>query len=113
MVADEVRVVSRSYKKRAKAAAWVSDGSDAFQIEAADKADRGTEMHITLKKDAAEMASEWKLKQIIKKHSDFVRFPIYIGEEQVNQQTPLWRKQPSQVEAGRLHQLLPPNDDGF
>ena len=99
MVADEVRVISRSYKKRAKAAAWISDGSEAFQIEPADKRDRGTEMHITLKKDAAEMASEWKLKQIIKKHSDFVRFPIYLGEEQVNQQTPLWRKQPSQVEA--------------
>ncbi|WP_420631866.1 molecular chaperone HtpG [Candidatus Leptofilum sp.] len=99
MVADEVRVVSRSHKKRAKAAAWVSDGSDEFHIEPADKADRGTEMHITLKKDAAEMASEWKLKQIIKKHSDFVRYPIYIGEEQVNQQTPLWRKRPSEIEA--------------
>jgi molecular chaperone HtpG len=98
MVADEVRVVSRSYKKRAKAAAWVSDGSDEFHVEPAEKEDRGTEMHITLKKDAADMASEWKLKQIIKKHSDFVRYPIYIGEEQVNQQTPLWRQQPSNVE---------------
>ncbi len=98
MVADEVRVVSRSYKKRAKAAAWVSDGSDEFRIEPAEKEDRGTEMHITLKKDAADLASEWKIKQIIKKHSDFVRYPIYVGDEQVNQQTPLWRKQPSQVE---------------
>ncbi|MCP4418953.1 MAG: molecular chaperone HtpG, partial [Chloroflexi bacterium] len=101
MVADEVRVISRSYKKRAKAAVWVSDGSDAFHVETADKADRGTEMHITLKKDAADLASEWKLKQIIKKHSDFVRYPIYVGdgEEQANQQTPLWRQQPAQVEA--------------
>ena len=98
MVADEVRVVSRSYKKRAKAAAWVSDGSDEFRIEPAEKEDRGTEMHITLKKDAADLASEWKLKQIIKKHSDFVRYPIYVGEEQVNQQTPLWRKRPSEIE---------------
>lgn len=98
MVADEVRVVSRSYKKRAKAATWISDGSEEFRIEPADKADRGTEMHITLKKDAVDLASEWKVKQVIKKHSDFVRYPIYVGEEQVNQQTPLWRKQPSQVE---------------
>ncbi len=95
MVADEVRVVSRSYKKRAKAAAWISDGSDEFHVEPAEKEDRGTEMHITLKKDAADLASPWKLKQIIKKHSDFVRYPIYVGEEQANQQTPLWRKQPS------------------
>ena len=98
MVADEVRVISRSYKKRAKAAAWVSDGSDAFYVEPAEKEDRGTEMHITLKKDAVDMASEWKLKQIVKKHSDFVRYPIYVGDEQVNQQTPLWRKRPSEVE---------------
>ncbi len=99
MVADEVRVVSRSYKKRAKAAVWISDGSDAFHVETAEKTDRGTEMHITLKKDAEDLASEWKLKQIVKKHSDFVRYPIYVGEEQANQQTPLWRQQPSQVEA--------------
>ena len=98
MVADEVRVLSRSYKKRAKAATWISDGSEEFRVEPADKEDRGTEMHITLKKDAADLASEWKVKQVIKKHSDFVRYPIYVGEEQVNQQTPLWRKQPSQVE---------------
>ncbi|MBK8899922.1 MAG: molecular chaperone HtpG [Anaerolineaceae bacterium] len=97
MVADEVRVVSRSYKKRAKAAAWISDGSDEFHIEPAEKEDRGTEMHITLKKDAADLASPWKLKQIIKKHSDFVRYPIYVDGEQANQQTPLWRKQPSDV----------------
>jgi molecular chaperone HtpG len=98
MVADEVRVVSRSYKKRAKAAVWISDGSDAFHVETAEKADRGTEIQITLKKDAEDLASEWKLKQIVKKHSDFVRYPIYVGEEQANQQTPLWRQQPSQVE---------------
>ncbi|MCB8979915.1 MAG: molecular chaperone HtpG [Ardenticatenaceae bacterium] len=97
MVADEVRVVSRSYKKRAKAAAWISDGSDEFHVEPAEKEDRGTEMHITLKKDAYDLASPWKLKQIIKKHSDFVRYPIYVDGEQANQQTPLWRKQPADV----------------
>ena len=82
-----------------EAAAWISDGSDSFQIETAEKEDRGTEIHITLKKDAEEFANEWKLKQIVKKHSDFVRFPIYVGEEQANQQESLWRKRPSDVEA--------------
>jgi molecular chaperone HtpG len=99
MVADEVRVVSRSYRPEASAAAWISDGGDAFRVEAAEKSDRGTEIHITLKKDAEEFASEWKLKQIIKKHSDFVRYPIYVGDEQVNQQQSLWRKSPSDVTA--------------
>lgn len=98
MVADEVRVVSRSYRKRAKAAAWVSDGSDTFHVEAAEKEDRGTEIHITLRQDAAEFANEWKLKQIVKKHSDFVRYPIYVGESQANQQTSLWRQRPSDIQ---------------
>lgn len=99
MVADEVRVVSRSYRTDAQAAAWISDGGDQYRIEPAAKSDRGTEVHITLKKDAEEFAQSWKLRQIIKKHSDFVRFPIYLGTERVNQQTSLWRKTPSDVTA--------------
>jgi molecular chaperone HtpG len=99
MVANEVRVISRSHQLGAEPAAWISDGSDQFRIEAADKADRGTEIHITLRKDAEEFANAWRLKQIVKKHSDFVRYPIYVGEEQANQQTPLWRKRPSDIEA--------------
>lgn len=98
MVADEVRVVSRSYKKRAKAAAWVCDGSDTFRVEAAEKEDRGTEIQITLRPDAADFANEWKLKQIVKKHSDFVRYPIYVGEGQANQQASLWRQRPSDIQ---------------
>ena len=107
MVADEVRVISRSYKKRAKAAAWISDGSESFHIEPAEKEDRGTEIHITLKKDAADFANEWKLKQIVKKHSDFVRYPVYVGddEEQANRQESLWRKSPSSVEAEEYKQF--------
>jgi molecular chaperone HtpG len=99
MVSDEVRVISRSYQKEAQAAVWISEGGDSFRVETADKSDRGTEIHIILKKDAEEFASDWKLKQIIKKHSDFVRYPIYVGEEQANRQESLWRKSPSDIEA--------------
>lgn len=97
MVADQVRVVSRSYHKTGEAWAWVSDGSDQFRIEPAEKPDRGTEIHITLKPEADEFAQEWKLRQVVKKHSDFVRFPVYVGTERANQQTSLWRKNPSEV----------------
>lgn len=99
MVADEVRVVSRSYRLDAEPAAWVSEGGDQFRIEPADKTDRGTEIHITLKKDAEEFAQTWKLREVVKKYSDFVRFPIYVGTERVNQQTSLWRKASSEVKA--------------
>ena len=81
MVATSVKVISRSYHPDAAAAAWTSTGDDHFHIEPATKSDRGTEIHITLRADADEYASEWKLKQIVKTHSDYVGFPIYVGEK--------------------------------
>lgn len=105
MVAEKVRVVSRSYKLNAKAVAWESDGGEKFVVETADKEDRGTEIQISLKEDAKEFANEWRLKQIIKKYSDFVSYPIFVGSEQANQQLPLWRKSPSEVTAEEYRQF--------
>ncbi len=105
MVADKVEVISRGHDPQATAVSWSSDGSDNFTVEEVQKEDRGTEIHITLKKDAEEYANEWKLKQIVKKYSDFVRFPIYVGEEQANQQTSLWRQPPSAVSEEETNQF--------
>ena len=93
MVAQSIQVVSRSYRPDAQAAAWFSSGNDTYTIEAAEKIDRGTQITIHLKEDAAEFADEDRLRTIIKKHSDFVPFPIYVGEnkEQANEQTAIWR----------------------
>ena len=56
-------------------------------------AERGTRVEIKLKEDAAEFAEEFRLRNIIHKHSDYIGFPIYIGEGKapVNKQTSLWR----------------------
>lgn len=97
MVADQVRVVSRSYLPDESAVAWISDGGDIFRVESAEKPDRGTEIHLTLKPDAAEYANAWRLKQIVKKYSDYVRFPIYVDGEQANRRESLWRKSPGDV----------------
>ncbi len=105
MVAEQVRVVSRSYRPEDTAVAWISDGSDNFVVEPAEKSDRGTEIHITLKKSADEFASEWKLRQIVKKYSDFVRYPIYVGENQANEQSSLWRKTPSEATQEEYNQF--------
>lgn len=99
MVADEVRVVSRSYRPDDAAVAWTSRGGDTFLVEPADKTDRGTEIHITLKADAAEFANAWRIKQTVKKYSDYVRFPIYVESDQANRRESLWRKSPSEVSA--------------
>ena len=99
VVADEVTVISRSFHPEAAAAQWRSSGGDTFTIEPAEKAERGTTIILKLKDDAAEFAQPWKLQQVIKKHSDFVAWPIYVGEERANQQTALWRQAPRNVEA--------------
>jgi molecular chaperone HtpG len=98
MVAHEVRVVSRSYLPDAEACEWVSDGSASFAVRPADKAERGTDVIVKLKEEAAEFASTWRLEQIVKRHSDFVSFPIYLGDEAVNRQKPLWRQSPGEVD---------------
>ena len=94
MVADWVRVTSRSYKPRSRAATWYATGEDTFTVDAAERAERGTTIEIKLKEDAEEFATEHKLRDIVKKHSDYVPFPVYVGEdeEQSNRQTAIWRQ---------------------
>ncbi len=97
MVADEVTVTSRSYRVDAQAVRWTSKGDNTYTLEDAEKSDRGTEIVVRLKEDAAEYAQDWKIEQIVKKHSDFVSFPIQVKDRAVNQQTALWRQSPREV----------------
>jgi molecular chaperone HtpG len=93
--------VSRSYRADAEAAQWESSGGDTFTVTPAEKADRGTTITIHLKEDALDFADEWKLRQIVRKHSDFVAFPVYVGEgenrQQANHVTALWRQAAREV----------------
>ncbi len=100
MVAEWIRVTSRSYLPETSAASWYCTGNDEFIVEPAQKIDRGTSIEIKLKEDAKEFTQESILREVIKKHSDFISFPIYVGEkkEQVNKQTALWRQTPRKVE---------------
>jgi HSP90 family molecular chaperone len=100
MVADTIQVTSRSYLPEAQAAVWSSTGADTFEVKPAEKNERGTTITLKLKEDARELVEKAHLRQIIKKHSDYIPFPIYLGDEkeQVNEQTALWRQQPRQVE---------------
>jgi molecular chaperone HtpG len=100
MAAEWIRVVSRSYLKDAQAAAWLCTGADTFTIEPAEKGERGTAVTLKLKGEAAEFLQEARLREVIRKHSDFIPFPIYLGDskEQLNRQTAIWRQNPRQVE---------------
>jgi molecular chaperone HtpG len=99
MVADWIRVTSRSYLSDAQAATWYSTGADTFTIEPAEKAERGTLVTLHLNEDASEFLEINRLREIIKRHSDFIAFPIYLGDEpeQVNRQTAIWRQNPREL----------------
>jgi molecular chaperone HtpG len=99
MVAEWVRVTSRSFRPEAEPVSWYATGEDNYQVSPAEMSERGTKVEIKLKEDAAEFAEEFRVKNIIHRHSDYIGFPIYIGEskEPVNKQTSLWRTSRQEV----------------
>ncbi len=105
MVADELRVVSRSFRPEAEPFEWVSSAGDSYTIGPAEREARGTSVIVQLKEDAAEFANTWKLEQIIKKHSNYIPFPIYLGDRVINQKTALWRQLPSEVPDEKHHEF--------
>ena len=101
MVAEQVTVLSRSYRPEAEACSWTSRGDNTYTLAPADKPGRGVTVEIKLKEDALEFADDWRLEQIVKKYSDFVSFPIYVGDKIANRQTALWRQSPQEIEAAQ------------
>ena len=97
MVADHIQVISRSYQPEAEAAQWSSAGDNQYTVGLATRRARGSDVILHLKEDAAEFLTAWRLEQIVKKHSDFVAFPIYVQDKVANQRTALWRRAPREV----------------
>ena len=98
MVAEEVVIRSKSFRKEESAVEWRSKGAGDYEIEELDeKLPRGTTIEIHLKEDAKEFAEKYKLESIIKKHSNFVSFPIYLEKEKVNTVSAIWREPKSTV----------------
>lgn len=98
MVAKEVTIATRSYRSEAEPVEWRSDGLGDYEISDVDgKISRGTKITVHLKDDAKEFTEKWRLEQIIKKHSNFVSFPIYLGKEKINTVNAIWREPKNSV----------------
>ena len=100
MAAEWVKVTSHSYQPEEKASSWFATGADTFEMGSSDKETRGTTIEVKLNEDAREFLDIHRIREIIKTHSDYVPFPIFIEgeEEQTNQQTAIWRENPRSVE---------------
>jgi len=98
MVAKEVIIKTKSYKKDEPAIMWKSDGLGDYEISELDeKIKRGTTIEIHLKDDAEEFAEKYRLESVIKKYSNFIQFPILLEKEKVNTVSAIWRDPKSSV----------------
>ena len=125
MVASKVRVESKCYGAE-KAYAWESEGAEGYSIDECDKSDFGTKIILTLKADTddekySDFLAEYKIEELIRKYSDYIRYPIKMeveheheveqpeGEKKepkfekvrhdeiLNSMIPIWKKNKSEV----------------
>ena len=120
LVADKITVITKAFGAD-KAYKWESDGVDGYTISEAEKDSFGTDIILHLKandedENYDEFLEEYKLKSLIKKYSDFIRYPIkldvtksrvkegteneheeYVEEETVNSMVPLWRRNKNEI----------------
>ena len=104
MLADNVRVRTRSYKET-QGWEWESDGSGSFRVSPAENVERGTEVILHLKDDQVEIADESRIKSIVRKYSSFVPHPIRVGGQVVNDQKPIWVEPRTQVNEEQYRQF--------
>jgi len=136
MVADEVTVISKALGSD-EAYKWESKGADGYTIVATDKESVGTEIILKIKENTEddnydEYLEEYRLKGIIKKYSDFIRYPIkmdvsekqlkagseseyedVVEEQTINSMVPIWRKNKKDLTAEDYERFYSEKHYGF
>lgn len=97
MAAKEVRVLSRSHRPGDRGVEWISDGGGEYTIAPREGLKRGTTVVLSLRDDAAGFASKDEIERIVKRYSNFVPFPIYIGDKKVNTVQALWTRNKNEI----------------
>ncbi len=109
MVADRVTVLSRMAGDPSDGAKWESDGQGEFTIEPYAKETRGTDVILHLRADDKEFLKPWRLREIVKKYSDFIDHPIVLDveketdgkktteEETINSRQAIWLRPKGQI----------------
>ncbi len=112
MVSKKVEIVTKSYKDGSKAVKWSCDGSPAYEIDDAEKEDRGSDIILYLDDDCKEFLEKEKIQQLLTKYCKFMAVPVAFGKKQewssekkemvdtaedniINDSDPLWTKAPS------------------
>jgi molecular chaperone HtpG len=117
MVADKVTVVSRMAGPKEAGVKWESDGQGAFTVESVMKESRGTDVILHLKEEDKEFLQTWRIRETVKKYSDFIEHPIAMDvekeeqgnktttEETLNSRKAIWLRPKSQVTAEEYNEF--------
>lgn len=97
MVASRVVVQTRSMLPDAAPVLWHSTGEGSFHVEPGSREHPGTEITLFLKEEARQLGKFYRVNEIIQRYSDFVHFPIYVGDKLVNESRAIWSLPKSQV----------------
>ena len=97
MVADNVQAYTRSWHAEGTGQCWESKGDGSYSIQPAEGQRRGTKLVIDLKEDFSEFAKEDRIKEIIKKYSAFVQFPVSVNGERVNTVDAIWMRSKNEI----------------
>ncbi len=130
MVAKKVEIRTLSWQEGAKAVSWTCDGSPEFEMEECDKAERGTDIVLTLDDDEKEFLETARIEGLLKKYCRFLPVPIIFGKEQewkdgkyqdtdkdkvINDVEPLWSRMPADLKDEDYlkfyHAIEPMQDD--
>ncbi|AGS33384.1 Chaperone protein HtpG [Candidatus Karelsulcia muelleri str. Sulcia-ALF] len=99
MVSDKVEIISKSYKDSEDAIHWICDGTTNFSIKniANPGSGSGTEIILHINDSSKEFLEENKIKELLIKYCKFMPIPIKLGEREVNNPYPIWKKNPINV----------------
>ena len=112
MVSKKVEIITKSYRDGAKAVKWSCDGSPAYEIDEAEREDRGSDIILYLDDDCKEFLEKERIQQLLTKYCKFMAVPVAFGKKQewssekkemvdtqednlINNVEPLWTKAPS------------------
>ncbi|MBL7258415.1 molecular chaperone HtpG [Paractinoplanes lichenicola] len=110
MVADKVELVTRKAGTEGHGTRWESGGEGTFTIDDAPDAPVGTTVTVHLRPTDEEDAlydytDDWKIREIVKKYSDFIAFPIKMGDDTLNSMKALWARPRSEVSDEEYHEF--------
>jgi molecular chaperone HtpG len=97
MVAHKVEIDTLSYKEGSEAAHWSCDGGTKFELSKSDRTTIGTSIILHIAEDSLEMLEESTLRNLLARYCAFIRYPVKLAGEVVNDPKPIWTRSASEL----------------